>query len=95
MRALQHGADMRPTSSSAEAWNVIPALLTIEEAAALLRIGRTKAYALAVEWRATGGATGLPVVAFGRALRVPRRRLEELVGTELTALVAPRERRTA
>ncbi len=51
----------------------LPALLTVEEAARLLRIGRTKAYALTREWRDTGGKTGLPVVDFGSVLRVPRR----------------------
>ena len=61
----------------------LPALLTVEEAGALLRIGRTKAYAMAQQWRATGGQSGLPVVDFGHVLRVPRRTLEELVGTEL------------
>ena len=55
-----------------------PEFLTVEEAAALLRIGRTSAYALAREWRETGGRKGLPVVELGRQLRVPRAALEEL-----------------
>ncbi len=38
-----------------------PQTLTVEEAARVLRIGRTAAYALAREWRATNGASGLPV----------------------------------
>jgi hypothetical protein len=63
----------------------IPALLTVEEAGALLRIGRTKAYAMAREWRETGGRSGLPVVDLGNVLRVPRRALENLIGAELTA----------
>ncbi len=50
----------------------LPDLLTVEEAARVLRIGRTKAYAMTVEWRRTHGKTGLPVVDFGNALRVPR-----------------------
>src|SRR5688500_17116202 len=65
----------------------LPDLLTVEEAARLIRVGRTKAYAMAQEWRATGGRTGLPVVDFGHVLRVPRRALEQLIGTELTGLV--------
>ena len=64
-----------------------PALYTVEEAAKLLRIGRTKAYALTQEWRATGGKTGLPVVDFGHVLRVPRAALEKMVGVELTGAV--------
>jgi Helix-turn-helix domain len=63
----------------------IPDLLTVEEAARLARIGRTKAYAMAREWRETGGESGLPVVDFGHVLRVPRRALEALIGAELTA----------
>ena len=34
----------------------------------MLRIGRTKAYDLAKEWRATDGASGLPVVDEGNKL---------------------------
>ncbi len=60
-----------------------PALYTVEEAAKLLRIGRTKAYALTQEWRATGGESGLPVVDFGHVLRVPRAALEKLLGVDL------------
>jgi len=67
----------------------IPDLLTVEEAARLARIGRTKAYAMAREWRETGGRSGLPVVDFGHVLRVPRRALEALIGAELTAFPNP------
>jgi hypothetical protein len=63
----------------------LPAFLTVEEAGALLRIGRTKAYAMTVEWRTTGGKSGLPVVDLGDILRVPRKALEELAGGELDA----------
>jgi hypothetical protein len=58
-------------------------LLTVDEAAQFLRIGRTKAYAMAREWRATGGRSGLPVVDFGHVLRVPRRALEALIADAL------------
>ncbi len=58
-------------------------LLTVEEAGELLRIGRTKAYAMAREWRETDGRSGLPVIDLGHVLRVPRRALEELIGVEL------------
>jgi hypothetical protein len=62
----------------------VPELLTVEEAADHLRIGRTKAYAMALEWRRTGGRSGLPVVDLGHVLRVRRSALEELIGGELT-----------
>lgn len=57
-----------------------PAFLTVEEAASVLRIGRTAAYALTAQWLATDGRTGLPVVRVGRLLRVPRHELERLAG---------------
>lgn len=61
-----------------------PDLLTVEEAAGVLRIGRTKAYDLAKEWRATDGASGLPVVDLGNVLRVSRHALELIVGAPLS-----------
>ena len=54
----------------------IPDFLTIEEAARLLRIGRTKAYAMSQEWRVTQGESGLKVCDIGGQLRVPRAWLE-------------------
>ena len=62
----------------------IPDLLTIEEAAAVLRIGRTAAYQLARRYLASGGKEGLPVVRVGRLLRVPRVELEKLIGGPIT-----------
>jgi hypothetical protein len=57
-------------------------LLTIEEAARMMRIGRSLAYQLAHEYLNSGGTAGLPVVRFGAAcLRVPRWALLELVTT--------------
>jgi hypothetical protein len=53
-------------------------LLTIEEAARVLRIGRSLAYQLAQEYEASGGVSGLPVIRVGGCLRVPRWALLEL-----------------
>jgi len=64
----------------------LPDLSTVEEATRILRIGRTKAYAMAAEWRRTHGKSGLPVVEFGNALRVPRCQLETIVGGPITSL---------
>lgn len=61
-------------------------MLTVEEAAAQLRIGRTKAYAMTKEWRASGGRSGLPVRDMGGVLRVPVAELERVFGIQLTSL---------
>ena len=55
-------------------------VLTIDEAAAILRISRNSAYAAARQWRATGGEHGLPCIELGRTLRVPRADLDRLLG---------------
>ena len=47
-----------------------PTILTIEEAAGVLRVSRATAYSLARRWLA-GDPNGLPVVRVGRSLRVP------------------------
>jgi hypothetical protein len=67
----------------------LPLLLTVEEASELLRIGRTKAYAMAREWRETEGRSGLPVIDLGNVLRVPRRALEDMLGAELPDVTRP------
>jgi hypothetical protein len=56
-----------------------PEVLTVEEAAALLRISRNAAYAAARLWRSSGGREGLPCIELGRTLRVPRAALERLL----------------
>lgn len=65
--------------------NALPQFLTVEEAASVVRIGRTAAYQLAARYEATDGREGLPVVRFGRLLRVPRARLEDWAGGPLDA----------
>jgi excisionase family DNA binding protein len=57
----------------------LPDFLTVEEAAGVLRIGRTTAYQLTQRWRFSAGRSGLPVVRVGRQLRVPRAALVRLV----------------
>lgn len=54
-------------------------VLTIDEAAGVLRISRNTAYALARQWRETGGQEGLPVIELGRNLRVPKAGLARLL----------------
>jgi len=52
----------------------LPLVLTVEEAARVLRIGRSSAY----EAARTGE---LPTVRIGRILRVPRSAIEEMLRT--------------
>jgi hypothetical protein len=58
-----------------------PLLLTVEEAAGVLRISRSLAYDLARQYEATDGRAGLPVMRLGSCLRVPRWALAELIAT--------------
>lgn len=51
----------------------LPDVLTVEEAAAVLRIGRSAAYEAA-------RSGDLPCVRIGRSLRVPRYALEAMLG---------------
>ena len=58
----------------------LPLMLTITEAAVVLRVSRTSAYKLAEEWRRSGGASGLPTVRLGSRLLVRRVDLAAIVG---------------
>jgi len=55
----------------------LPLLLTVEEAAKVMRISRTGAYNAVAE-----GA--VPVIRIGRAIRIPRDRLAEVLGLTLS-----------
>lgn len=56
-----------------------PEVVTVEEAAHILRIGRNTAYGLARQWLATDGREGLPVLVLGRTLRVSVSVLREML----------------
>lgn len=56
-------------------------VLTVEEAAKVLRIGRSLAYQLTGEYLASGGTKGMPCIRVGGCLRIPRWALMELVMT--------------
>jgi excisionase family DNA binding protein len=57
-----------------------PVFYTVEEAAAVLRVGRTTAYRLVKLYVTSAGAEGIPAILIGGQYRVPRVRLEELAG---------------
>jgi predicted DNA-binding transcriptional regulator AlpA len=59
-------------------------VLTIDEAAAILRISRNAAYTLSRKWRATGGRVGLPCIEIGRSVRVPRSAIRQLLQSATT-----------
>ncbi len=61
-----------------------PDFLTLDEAAAVLRVGRSTAYREANAFERSGGRTGIPVVRYGKLFRVPRCRLEEQLGGPIT-----------
>jgi len=65
-----------------------PDFLTVDEAARIVRIGRTTAYDIARVYEATSGADGLPVIRLGKQLRVPRCRLEDWLGGPITWPIA-------
>lgn len=75
---MAHRADLRVVPKPVSL-DELPEVLTVEEAAAVLRIGRGAAYELSRQWRETGGRSGLPVITLGRNLRVPRAALRRLL----------------
>lgn len=76
-----------------EEWSALPLLLTVDEAARVLRIGRSHAYNLTKQYETSGGTTGVPVIRLGDLLRVPKSALQELLTTgrvvQLTSAPAP------
>ena len=65
-----------------------PLLLTVEEAASVLRIGRSLAYELARLYESSDGREGLPVLRVGALMRVPRWALAELISTGRVVRIA-------
>lgn len=74
---------MNPSTERLEA---MPLFLTVEQAAAVLAISRTAAYALVNRWLDTAGDEGLPVIRLGRTLRVPRAALERYQSIDLARI---------
>ena len=99
--AVRVGETVRPCrgalpSMSATTDNVTierpwPDFFTVDEAAHVLRIGRSSAYALARQFVVSGGEVGLPAVRIGRHLRVPSVRLDEWSGLRPAVTPKPSE----
>lgn len=68
----------------------VPDMLTVEEAATILRVGRTTGYELANRWLDSGGEEGLPVIHVGRLLRVPTVLFEERFRLKVTRVSSGR-----
>lgn len=61
----------------------LPDMLRVDEAAAVLRISRSRAYDEVGAFQRTGGAEGLPSIRIGRTLRVPKRALLAWIDAQL------------
>jgi len=61
----------------------LPSMLRVDEAAALLRISRSRAYEEVAAFHRTAGAEGLPSIRIGRTLRIPKRALIEWIEAQL------------
>jgi excisionase family DNA binding protein len=64
--------------------NQLPDMLTVEEAAKVLRISRSRAYEAVATFQRTGGAEGLPSIRIGRSLRVPKGALLGWIDAQLS-----------
>jgi excisionase family DNA binding protein len=53
----------------------LPDMLTVEDAAEVLRISRSRAYEAVEAFQRTNGAEGVPSIRIGRTFRVPEQSL--------------------
>ena len=74
---------------STDEWSGLPLMLTVEDAARVLRIGRSHAYNLTKVYFGSGGTDGLPALRLGDLLRVPKAALHELVTTGRVVQLIP------
>jgi excisionase family DNA binding protein len=74
-RDQREGADVATSDSGRKPSSTVR-FLRVDEAARILRIGRSAAYEQANRWIATNGQCGLPAVKVGRMIRIPAAVLE-------------------
>ncbi len=60
----------------------LPPFLRVEQAQELTQLGRSQLYEQTRRWRLSGGKEGIPVVRFGRCLRIPTAALLRLAAVE-------------
>ena len=70
--------------SEIEQQGVVPDLLGVAEAAALLRVALTFAYASTARFIATGSEKEIPAIKVGRLTRVPRAAFKRFLGAPIT-----------
>lgn len=61
----------------------LPPFLRVEQAQELTQLGRSQLYEQTRLWRDSGGKEGIPVVQFGRCLRIPTTALLRMALIEL------------
>ncbi len=82
--------------ASTDEFSDLPLLLTVEEAARVLRLGRSTAYGFVNHYLDSGGVNGIPAIRVGSSIRVPRWALVEWTSTGvLPRLGVPAERRSS
>ena len=70
-------------------WSGLPLVLTVDEAARLLRICRSHVYVLTKIYFATDGSEGLPAFRLGDLIRIPKAALCEYMTTGHIAQLPP------
>lgn len=61
----------------------LPPFLRVEQAQELTQLGRSQIYEQTRLWRETEGQEGIPVVRFGRCLRIPTAALLRMAHIEV------------
>lgn len=83
------------STESRDEWGALPIMLTVKDAASVLRIGRSKAYEMAATYTSSGGTEGLPVIRLGDLLRIPKAALHEFVTTGRLVQLIPQQHENA